>query len=329
MKTDTFEIHSLRIPHTLEEYIEGYFETLRPTTKIKWSNTWNRWSAYCAAQDIPRTGAEELDGNKYRSYLFTRPGHKGYAQVSEATVKVEIGILKCLYEYLRLHKVVVENPFLRAFQSVRKARAGGRMGHRALSPSQITELLDGGFDRTAAGRRDRMWCELLFLAGIRVSEVVQLRIKDLSSEGGAWRLHLGRTKTGEDEEMIISQTLGSHLKAFVDYRVKEGAKEGEPMFIHLRGNARRGTALSDQYMRRTLKRVSKELGLGPVTCHDGRASFCTAAIASGLSTTDILDMGRWKSISTIMIYNKRHLKGAENPASSFDILTQAKSNKKP
>lgn len=306
-------------PPSLIQCVESYLNTVSRNYSDHMRLTFDSWSTWCESHGIDMAKATDIHGNAFKLHLSQRHGVGEFQSISEASIKVYIQHLRILYQYALIHKAVSENPFLRAYESCRKARAGGRCDHRAITAGEVNTLIEKGFDKTPEGIRDRCWCILLFCSGMRISEVSSLKIKDLYSKNGVWCLHLAETKTGQDDMQVLSEDIGKVISSFVETRLAEGALPEDYIFVHYRGYERRGARLGTQTMRRKLKYKAQALKLGRLTPHDGRATCVTLSLEV-MSPIDAMQISRHKSLETLMIYQKRQVKITEHPVHKLKIL---------
>ncbi len=107
-------------------------------------------------------------------YLLTLR-KKNYA---EATVARKVAALKSFFQYLQAEGTIRGNPA----ESLESPRVG-RSLPKPLSVTQVDELLEQPLKRnTPEAKRDRAMLELLYAAGLRVSELVSLNVEDLKTK---------------------------------------------------------------------------------------------------------------------------------------------------
>lgn len=139
--------------------------------------------------------------------------------------------------------------------------------------------------------KHRMMISLMYASGLRLSEVVALKVKDLDLE--VLSLHVRDSKQHKDRFTIISPKLVPELREMV-----RGRKPGETLFI---------SSFQKRYAKRTLQlilekaRSRAELNKR-VTCHTLRHSFATHLKESGVDIKSIQQLLGHKSIKTTMIY---------------------------
>jgi integrase/recombinase XerC len=163
----------------------------------------------------------------------------------------------------------------------------------------IEELLEG-FPDTAAGRRDRAAVELLYAAGLRVSELVALDLADIDL---GQRIVRVRGK-GRKERLVpfgrpAAQAIQQYLPERAAWR-RGSATEDEPLFVNQRGGR-----LSDRSVRRQLDRaVRRTADLNHLHPHALRHAFATHLLEAGMDLRAIQELLGHSSLATTQIYTK-------------------------
>ncbi|MBN2126033.1 MAG: site-specific tyrosine recombinase XerD [Deltaproteobacteria bacterium] len=166
-----------------------------------------------------------------------------------------------------------------------------------LSPREVERLLAQPEGSTPLGQRDRSMLELLYATGLRVSELVGLKIANINLEAGYVRT-LGK---GSKERMVPMGVKA--LDALKDYL--EGGRgmllKGRPS-AHLFPNAR-GRPLSRQGFWKILRRYGLKAGIRKrITPHLLRHSFASHLLECGADLRSVQVMLGHADISTTQIY---------------------------
>ncbi len=160
--------------------------------------------------------------------------------------------------------------------------------------SQLDVLLDADWGNDAISLRDRAVCEILYGAGLRVSEVCTLSLQSIDSKSGLVRV-LGK---GRKERIV---PLHETAVASVQLWIREGRAslmtENSPvdaLFYNRRGNV-----LGPRDVRRLLdSRVSQ----GHVHPHALRHTFATHLLEGGADLRIVQEMLGHESLTTTQIY---------------------------
>jgi integrase/recombinase XerD len=147
------------------------------------------------------------------------------------------------------------------------------------------------------GHRNRAIIEVLFSCGLRVSELVTLRLSDLFLEERFLRV-VGK---GRKERLVpISQKAISELHFWFDDRCHMTIKAGEEDYVFLN---RRGAHLTRTMILIMVKRLAAEAGIEKtISPHTLRHSFATALLEGGADLRAIQAMLGHESIGTTEIY---------------------------
>ena len=147
------------------------------------------------------------------------------------------------------------------------------------------------------GHRNRAIVEVLFSCGLRVSELVLLRLSSLYCDEGYVRV-MGK---GSKERLVpISQRALGELAFWFDDRCRMDIKPGEEDYVFLN---RRGAHLTRTMILIIIKQLAEAAGIQKtVSPHTLRHSFATALLEGGADLRAIQAMLGHESISTTEIY---------------------------
>jgi integrase/recombinase XerD len=191
-----------------------------------------------------------------------------------------------------------------------------------LDVREVSDLLDAADGDDLVGRRDRALLELLYAAGLRVSEAVSLDREDLSLAGGFVRV-IGK---GDRERLVplgdvAIEAIGAYLEARdqdtatrdQDTATAEADTTGrarptspgtppergsEPLFL-----SRRGRRLDRMAAWRIMRATAARAGLtGRVTPHTLRHSFATHLLEGGADLRVVQELLGHASITTTQLY---------------------------
>lgn len=147
------------------------------------------------------------------------------------------------------------------------------------------------------GHRNRAIVEVLFSCGLRVSELVTLRLSSLYLDQGFIRV-MGK---GSKERLVpISQRAITELGFWFDDRCHMDIRRGEEDYVFLN---RRGSHLTRTMILIIIKQLAAEAGITKtVSPHTLRHSFATALLEGGADLRAIQVMLGHESIGTTEIY---------------------------
>ena len=147
------------------------------------------------------------------------------------------------------------------------------------------------------GHRNRAIVEVLFSCGLRVSELVTLRLSSLYLDQGFIRV-MGK---GSKERLVpISQRAITELGFWFDDRCHMDIRRGEEDYVFLN---RRGSHLTRTMILIIIKQLAAEAGIAKtVSPHTLRHSFATVLLEGGADLRAIQVMLGHESIGTTEIY---------------------------
>ena len=166
-----------------------------------------------------------------------------------------------------------------------------------LSTAEVDQLEESIDLLKWEGHRNRAIIEVLFSCGLRVSELVNLRLSNLYLEERFVRIN-GK---GSKERLVpISPRAIKELKLWFDDRRRMTIKPGEEDYVFLN---RRGAHLTRTMILIMIKRQAVEAGIKKtISPHTLRHSFATALLEGGADLRAIQAMLGHESIGTTEIY---------------------------
>jgi integrase/recombinase XerD len=239
---------------------------------------------------LPRAlGLLQAGREQLFQYLAER-GHRQYAARSNARL---LSTLRAFYaQQLRLG-AIAEDP-----SALLESPKLGRSLPKALSESEVEALLGAPEVDAPAGLRDRAMVELMYAAGLRVSELVALPASAVNLRQGVLRV---RGK-GNKERLVPMGEEAQHWleKYLADSRpVLAGKRQLEPLFL-----GRAGDPLSRQQFWALVKKLALVAGIDParVSPHGLRHSFATHLLNHGADLRALQMLLGHSSLSTTQIY---------------------------
>ena len=175
----------------------------------------------------------------------------------------------------------------------------GRSLPTALSEEEVIRVLEAPMAvDTPESRRDKAMLELLYATGMRVTELVSLRVNDVNLSGGFVRC-IGK---GNKERLIPFHEQALDALAFYIEEGRDSFLNGNPKEPALFLN-RRGEQLTRQGFWLILKEYARKAGItNPVTPHTLRHSFATHMLRGGASLRQVQEFLGHASIASTQIY---------------------------
>jgi len=218
-----------------------------------------------------------------------------HQKLESRTVARHLVTLRNFFRYAQLQELIPEDPSLNLESpKIRRSLPG------YLRLEEVEKLLAQPDERTAIGVRDRAMLEVLYSSGLRVSELIGLRVMDLDRAVGCVRC-IGKG----DKERIVP--IGKKATTLVEKYLREarpkllgkGSAANSP-FLFLN---RRGTAISRVGVWKILSAYGRKAGLRVgLTPHMLRHSFATHLLERGADLRSVQLMLGHSDISTTQIY---------------------------
>lgn len=166
-----------------------------------------------------------------------------------------------------------------------------------LTLEEIDRIEDSIDLSKAEGARNRAIIEVLFSCGLRVSELVNMKLSDLYLED---RVLLVRGKGNKERLVPVSNKAIADLKRWFFDRNLMKIKPGEDDYVFLN---RRGAHLTRTMILIMVKRQAEEAGIKKtISPHTFRHSFATALLQGGADLRSIQTMLGHEKIDTTLVY---------------------------
>jgi integrase/recombinase XerD len=202
-----------------------------------------------------------------------------------------ISSIKRYSRYLVTEKIISEDPT----ETLRNPKQWDRLP-KALSLEDIKKLFDTEIS-SETFVRDSAMLELMYSSGLRVSEIISIKVNDLNFEAGFLRV-MGK---GSKERVVPTNRRASE-------KIKQYMRELRPVLLKGRQSpflfiTNRGMPMSRQRFWQALKRLGNLAGL-KITPHTIRHSFATHLLDGGADLRSVQKMLGHSDISTTQIYTK-------------------------
>ena len=201
--------------------------------------------------------------------------------------------VKAFYKYLLFEELITSDP-----TSLLEGPKIGRKLPDTLEYLEIEKLLAAIDLSTPEGARNRTMIEVLYSSGLRVSELVELKISNVLTDVGFVRV-IGK---GNKERLVpIGKEALKYLKMYIDeVRVHIPVKKGFESHVFLN---RRGSKISRVFVFTVVKDLAARIGLKKsISPHTFRHSFATHLIEGGADLRAVQEMLGHESITTTEIY---------------------------
>ncbi len=236
---------------------------------------------YCSISDFSKVGSKVIE-----IYL-------GNINKSESTKVRILASLRAFFGFLKLNGKIFDNPTDNI-----KLKKHKNINLGVLDAEEIVLLLSQPDGEDFKSVRDKAMLELLYATGIKVSELLAVKVKDVNLTIGI--LHL---KNGEKERIVpiypaAAKSLSVYIKNVRGAIVNNNCEDF--LFTNLSGQA-----MSRQGFWKIIKFYAKKAGIKQeITPQTLRHSFAAHLLENGASLKDIKEMLGHSDISSTHVYAK-------------------------
>ena len=218
-----------------------------------------------------------------------------HQKLESRTVARHLVTLRNFFRFAQIKEMIAEDPSLNLESpKIRRSLPG------YLRLEEVEKLLAQPNEKTPIGLRDRAMLEVLYSSGLRVSELIGLRVMDLDRSAGCLRC-IGKG----DKERIVP--IGKKATALVERYLRDarpkligkgGLSNSPALFLN-----RRGGSFSRVGVWKILSAYGRQAGLRvALTPHMLRHSFATHLLERGADLRSVQLMLGHSDISTTQIY---------------------------
>lgn len=173
----------------------------------------------------------------------------------------------------------------------------GRPLPKSLSEEQVESLLDAPDTKEALGHRDRTMLEVLYATGLRVTELVSLRLGQVNLNQGVVRI---TGKGGRERLIPLGEESLEWLQQFIAGPREEILLEKQTDFVF---PTRRGDRMTRQAFWHIIKRYTERAGIHqPLSPHTLRHAFATHLLNHGADLRVVQMLLGHSDLSTTQIY---------------------------
>jgi len=210
--------------------------------------------------------------------------------LSKVTIARRVATIRSFFRFLHREGYVPANPALGLTRPKQDRHLPS-----FLSVEEASRLMEAPQGDTFAALRDRAILETLYSTGLRVSELVGLKVRNVDLIGGTLRT-IGK---GRKERMV---PMGSYsiqaIRAYLKTLTAEQSEPDRPLFR----NQRHGH-LTDRSVRRILNRYLLQVSVARrISPHSLRHSFATHLLDRGADLRSVQELLGHSSLTTTQVY---------------------------
>lgn len=301
---------------TWENAIESYKtylileKSLSSNSVEAYLNDINKLAKYCADHHDVKT-PDEVSYDVLKDYLI----YVSEVGVTNRTQARCISSIRSFFKFLVFDGQLENNP-----TKLLEAPKIGRKLPNILTVEEIDSMLNAVEMYKPEGQRNKAIIEMLYSCGLRVSELIDLKLSNIN-----FRMGIVKIEGKGNKERVIplsknaKQEIKQYLKVYRDYLDIQKDYE-DVLFLN-----KRGTALSRVMVFNIIKHLANRAGIKKnVSPHTFRHSFASHLVSGGADLRAVQDMLGHESILTTEIYthldnhylkdtiNKFHPRSSEN-----------------
>jgi integrase/recombinase XerD len=259
---------------------------LSPNTVMAYRQDLSKFALFAQKRKLALTAVSRDDLVDFLAALYRQ-------NLESKSVARNLVTLRNFFRFAQVHELVAADPSINLESpKIRRSLPG------YLRLEEVDKLLQQPDAKTPLGLRDRAMLEVLYSTGLRVSELVSLRVGDLDTKVGCVRC-IGK---GDKERLV---PVGKKALAMVEKYLTEarGPLLGKAPAVATLFLNRRGRGLSRVGVWKILSQYGKRAGFRvALTPHMLRHSFATHLLERGADLRSVQLMLGHADISTTQIY---------------------------
>jgi len=219
---------------------------------------------------LSEIGTSDIDG--FLKYLFYQK--QNTKNISRAT---KLAALRSFFRYLIYAKFIEDDPTA----NIPSPRIAGHVAHK-FTTHDLSSILSAIDMTTTYGLRDKAMLYTIYGAGLRVSEVCNLELRDIiDTRAGGFVVNILNSKRGRSRTVPLGVTPSKALREWIMARITQGATSSAYVFVQLK---RHGFGqLSKVAANNILKKYAEKVSIADprVFIHKLRTTWATDLYDSG------------------------------------------------
>ena len=245
----------------------------------------NEYNSFILSNKINYKNMDYNEAKEYVIYLNKKNDAK-------STISRKLSSLRTFYKYLVLNNKVESNPFLLVSSPKKEKKIP-----KFINYNNMEEILNVPNIKTKEGQRERVILEVLYASGVRVSELVNIKLKDIDFSNKNI-LIFGK---GSKERLV---SFGDYALEYINLYLKEGRNlllDGvkSDYLIVGKKSEKLTTRRVEQIIDDIIKRTSIKLNITP---HMFRHTFATHLLDNGCDLLVVQELLGHASLSSTEIY---------------------------
>lgn len=274
----------------MNDKITSYLSNLNDQGKSKntidaYRRDLKKFSDFMEEESLPLDKFEELQIVSYTEYLME-------TGISKSSIIRNLVTLRNLYKFLRRQGFVLEAPIL-----YYELPHLDRDLPEVLTLDEIKSLLDAPDLATNKGKRDKAILELLYATGLKVSELISLKVEDVYLD----RFYLiCRGAKGKERVIPIGSAAVEALRRYLEVRDRMALESSDILFT-----SNHGESITRQGVWKLLKNYIEDVGIEKdVNLNTLRHSFAVHLLDNGAEVKAVQEMLGHTDINATMKYEE-------------------------
>lgn len=218
----------------------------------------------------------------YLNYIYDK-------KISNKSISRHLSSLRTYYDFLKKENIVTEN----IFKNVKNPKIEKTIPN-FISHDKLNEIFTS-FNDSNLDIRNRLVIELLYATGLRVGELVNIKIKDIDFGAQSIKV-LG--KGSKERYVFYNNTTKEVLKKYLVVRKKLQKKENDYLLLN-----DKGTPIKEASVRKIIQTTLMKCGIkSKITPHTFRHTFATDLLNQGLDLVNVKELLGHASLNTTSIY---------------------------
>ena len=272
------------------KYIEKYLEYLRVVKKysektiISYYDDLILYNEFLGNKFINILDINYDTVKEYMKYLYS-------LNIGKSSISRKLSSIRGLYNYLLREDLVKDN----YFNKISNPKKDNYLP-KFLKDDELNKLFSVCKYDTAINQRNSVIIELLYATGIRVSELVNIKLSDIDLNERVIKI-LGK---GSKERLVI---FNNHTKKAIDIYLNDGYHIFNKVNSGYLILNKDGNKLSERYVRNIINKLVINAGLDiKISPHTFRHTFATDMLEDGSDLMTVKELLGHESLNTTSIY---------------------------
>ena len=290
----------------LHEASELYFQYLRVEKGVSKDTILNySYDLRLFFEALKKKTTSDFRANDIQEFVRIETGK----MLSIPTILRRISSIKNFYRFLEKERIISFD-----LNEIDKPKGSKRLP-TCISYEEVEALLNAPDLDKPEGQRDRAMLEVMYSSGLRISELLSLKVKQINYQRGTLKI-IGK---GNKERIV---PIGDYALEYLNKYIEEGRKKNpnrNSEFIFLN---RYGEPLSRVYFFLQVKKYAEQVGISAeISPHTLRHCFATHMLENGAELRAVQEMLGHANIATTQIYTNI---SSKRIISAYDLYSKRK-----